>query len=115
LWSIYRIRKLTKEKEIEINTKIMILHAATFSIYVLSSIMIIVELKIFEGFSTYEKTSFLSVFCERLTELMICYIFWNIEKIKFVPVPTFSQTADEEIAQADAIKLELVLSNDSEF
>jgi hypothetical protein len=46
---------------------------------------------------------------------MICYIFWNMDNIKFVPVPTPKQTADEEVAQEDAIKLELVQSTDSDF
>ena len=37
--SIYRIKKLIKAKGIEVNTKIMILHAATFGFYVFSTIL----------------------------------------------------------------------------
>jgi hypothetical protein len=46
---------------------------------------------------------------------MICCIFWNMDNIKFVPVPTASQTADEEVAPEDSIKLEFVQSTDLDF
>ncbi len=42
---------------------------------------------------------------------MICYIFWNMDNIKFVPMPDFKATS-EEIAIDDAIKVELVGIND---
>ena len=42
---------------------------------------------------------------------MICYIFWNMDKIQFVPVPATKKNADEE----DAVQLELVQSTDSKF
>ena len=34
--SIYRIHKLIKEKQLQVNTKIMMIHAAIFGIFVLS-------------------------------------------------------------------------------
>ena len=34
--SIYRIHKLIKEKQIQVNTKIMMIHVATLGIFVLS-------------------------------------------------------------------------------
>jgi hypothetical protein len=37
-------------------------------------------------------------FCNSLTQVMICYIFWNMDNIQFVPMPVAKQTADEEVA-----------------
>jgi uncharacterized membrane protein YozB (DUF420 family) len=102
VWSIYRIRKLTKEKNIEINTKIMIVHALTVCIFLLSLFAFV---SIIYGSSFLkDATNLLEAFCARLTQVMICYIFWNMDNIKFVPVPTASQTADEEVAPEDAIE-----------
>ena len=42
--SIYRIRKLTKEKEIQINTKIMILHGSTFILSMLTMFIWVISL-----------------------------------------------------------------------
>jgi hypothetical protein len=64
----------------------MIVHALTVSIFLLS---------LFAFASTFKSNSFvhyasdlLETFCSRLTQVMICYIFWNMDNIKFVPVPT---------------------------
>ena len=40
--AIYRVRKLTKEKEIQINTQIMIFHASTVILYFLSTFAFVV-------------------------------------------------------------------------
>ncbi len=91
----------------------MIFHALTVSIFLLSlfAFAFTWPLDVFFSYATI----FLEVFCSRLTQVMICYIFWNMDNIKFVPVPTALQTADEEVAPEDAIKLELVPSTDSDF
>jgi hypothetical protein len=91
----------------------MIFHALTVSIYLLSLFANAWPVPQ-NGLFDYA-TGFLEVFCSRLTQVMICYIFWNMDNIKFVPVPTALQTADEEVAPEDAIKLELVSSTDSDF
>jgi hypothetical protein len=64
----------------------MIVHALTVSIYLLS-LFSYASTFIFYGFLFYA-AAFLEAFCSRLTQVMICYIFWNIENIKFVPVPS---------------------------
>jgi hypothetical protein len=83
VWSIYRIRKLIKEKNIEINTKIMIVHALTISIFLLSLFAFASSFYL-HGFVFYG-TNLLEAFCDCLTQVMICYIFWNMDNIKFVP------------------------------
>ena len=40
--AIYRVRKLTKEKEIQINTQIMIFHTSTVILYFLSTFAFVV-------------------------------------------------------------------------
>ena len=42
--SIYRIKKLITAKKVQVNTKIMILHAATFSLYMLITIVAVLFL-----------------------------------------------------------------------
>jgi len=111
VWSIYRIRKLIKEKNIEINTKIVIVHALTISIFLLS-LFAFASTFYLHGFVFYG-TNLLEAFCDCLTQMMICYIFWNMENIKFVTVKITKQTVDEEVAPEDAIKPELVQTTDS--
>ena len=102
VWSVYRIRKLTKEKKLDINTKIIIVHALTVSIYLLSLFAFAWPWQ--HNLIVQYAARFLEAFCNRLTQVMICYIFWNMDNIKFVPVPTAQQTADEEVAPEDAIE-----------
>jgi hypothetical protein len=93
----------------------MIVHALTLTIYLLSLfVWIAVETFAYYGFFAYT-LQLLEIFCDRLTEVMICYIFWNMDNIQFVPVPTANKTAEEEVAPEDAIKLELVQSTDLTF
>ncbi len=91
----------------------MIVHVLTVSIFLLSLLAFLSSFY-FDMYFVYA-SHILETFCNRLTQVMICYIFWNMDNIKFVPVPTPKQTADEEVAQEDAIKVELVQSTDSDF
>ncbi len=93
----------------------MIVHALTVSIYLLSLfVWIAAQTFAYKKFLAYT-LQLPEIFCNRLTQVMICYIFWNMEKIQFVPVPTAYKTAEEEVAPEDAIKLELVPSTDLTF
>jgi hypothetical protein len=82
----------------------MIVHALTVSIYFLSLFVFVVTSTIIYGDFLYFATSLLAIFCDRLTQVMICYIFWNMDNIQFVPVLTSMQTADEEVAPEDDIE-----------
>ena len=53
--------------------------------------------------------------CSSITQMMICYIFWNLDNIKFVPLPASKENASEEVSTDDSIKVELVKPNDSDF
>jgi cation transport ATPase len=91
--SIYRIRKLTKKKEIHINTKIMIVHSSTVIIYLLSLIGVIFTFFDNYGSNHFYVAEILSNFCNYTTQLMICYIFWNMDNIQFVPMPNAVQNS----------------------
>ena len=53
-------------------------------------------------------------FTSSLAQIMICYIFWNMDSIQFVPVPS-TQENDEEVATEEIIEEVRVERTDSEF
>ena len=56
--------------------------------------------------------------CSSITQMMICYIFWNLDNIIFVPLSASKENASEEVSTDDSIKVikvELVKRNDSDF
>jgi hypothetical protein len=65
----------------------MIVHLAIFGLYIFSSLAAIIFA--FKGGPVEtESTLLLFVyFISSFTQCMICYIFWNINNIPFVPVP----------------------------
>jgi hypothetical protein len=83
--SIYRIRRLTKENKIEINTKIMILHVSTVTIYLLSLLIYVCGCTVSPNKYFVAVAYSLEIFCNHLIQVLICYIFWNMENIKIVP------------------------------
>ena len=83
--SIYRIKRLTKENKIEINTKIMILHVSTVTIYLLSLLIYVCGSTVSPNKYFVAVAYSLEIFCNHLIQVLICYIFWNMENIKIVP------------------------------
>jgi hypothetical protein len=73
----------------------MIVHALTVGIYLLSLFLFILVFTMNKNTLIYT-TYILEIFCNRLTQVMICYIFWNMDSIKFVPVPAASHNADQD-------------------
>jgi drug/metabolite transporter (DMT)-like permease len=88
--SIYRIRKLTKEKGIEINTKIMIVHVLTFILSLLSMFIWVFAIELPDPHAFYYVADIFLYSCACITQMMICFIFWNMDNIKFVPLPAAS-------------------------
>ena len=90
-------------------------HAATFSIYVMS--IIIGELTfLLWNFNKYIfKTLVLMKFCSAITQVRICYIFWNMDNIQFVPLPATLETNEEEVTSEEAIEEVRVERIDSDF
>ena len=84
-FSILRIKKLITENEDVINTKIMTVHAATFSIYMLSTFVSVVGFGLYSwgliAIKYYLMSDIFNIVCSVLTQAMICYIFWNMENI----------------------------------
>ena len=62
------------------------IHALTVSIYLLS--LFAFASTSYSEIFVYYATNLLVVLCNCLTQVMICYIFLNMDNIKFVPVPT---------------------------
>ena len=114
-FAIFHIKQLINKKKLQVNTKIMLIHSATFFIYVISTIVCALtrinpkDLKhILLSLAFYS-------FCSTMTEGMICYIFWNMNNIQFVPVPSALETNEEEVATEEAIEEVRVERTDSEF
>ena len=84
-FSILRIKKLITENEDVINTKIMTVHAATFSIYMLSTFVSVVGFGLYSwrliALKYYLMSDIFNIVCSAITQAMICYIFWNMENI----------------------------------
>ena len=80
-FAIYHIKQLINKKKLQVNTKIMLIHSATFFIAVISTIVFALT-----SFNPKDlKHILLSLafysFCSTITEGMICYIFWNMNSI----------------------------------
>ena len=106
--SIYRIKKLINEKELKVNTKLMIIFAAAFGLSILSSIIYFIKLTLqghtFHGnpLTVYNVSNkFIIYISFFFTQTLICYIFWNMDSIQFVPLPA-EREVDEEIVTEDA-------------
>ena len=85
--SIFRIRKLTKERKLEINTKIMIVHISTFILFLVISVVYDLPFGLQKSKEFKHATNLFYNFCSCITQVIICYIFWNMDQIQFVPVP----------------------------
>ena len=54
-------------------------------------------------------------FTSSLTQIMICYIFWKMDSIQFVPVPATEDNDNEEAAKEEVMQEVRVERTDSEF
>ena len=93
----------------------MIVHALMVILYLLSCFAFVVALEILPLKPFYFAVDILSFFCSSTTQMMICYIFWNMDNIQFVPVPAAQQNVDEEDTRDDAIEEVQVKQTDYEF
>jgi hypothetical protein len=79
----------------------MTLHAATFSIYMLSTIITILFLGLGESevlqSKYYHMADTFTAVCSSLTQAIICYIFWNIENLQEPFVLDEEERLDESI------------------
>ncbi len=102
--SIYRIKKLINEKNLEGNTQLIIIFATIFGLYVLSALIYTIYAMIQanknDGANIDYEFAYISYFSN---QLLICYIFWNLENIRIVPVRE-EKEADEELADAEALE-----------
>ena len=84
-FAIYRVKKLIIEHKDLVNTKIMSMHAISFSVYMLSTIVSVVALGLSAwGIISYEiywATKIFTIFCSSITQALMCYIFCNIGSI----------------------------------
>ena len=65
----------------------MIVHASTFILSLLSMIVWVLALAVKDKSTFLYANEIVYVFVKFLIQTMICYIFWNMDNIKFVPVP----------------------------
>ena len=92
----------------------MIVHASTFILSLLSMTVWVFSL-VFKDNSTFRYANeIVYVFVKSLIQAMICFIFWNMDNIKFVPVPVEQITSDEEDTD-NVIQVELIQQNDFNF
>ena len=76
----------------------MVLFATTFGLYVLSSVAYCLVDGQQENTPIHNKIDNFYIFTSSLTQVMICYIFWYMDTIKFVPVPDDWENDVEEFA-----------------
>ena len=89
----------------------MIIFAAAFGLCILSSVIyIIYGINLTLQEKTYNdnpltvynvSNKFIVYMSFFFTQLLICYIFWNMDNIQFVPLPA-EREVDEEIVTEDA-------------
>ena len=113
--SIYRIKKLMNVKQLQVNTRIMVLHAVIFVIYVVINVFYAAVGANWKLPKADNIVAVFYVFGSAITQVMICYIFLNMGKIQFVPVPAALETDEEEVAAEEAIEEVRVERTDSEF
>ena len=113
--SIYRIKKLIRVKQLQVNTRIMVLHAVIFVIYVVINVFYAAVAANWKHPIEDNIVAVFYVFGSVITQVMICYIFLNMGKIQFVPVPADLETDEEEVAAEEAIEEVRVERTDSEF
>jgi hypothetical protein len=110
-FSIYRIKKMATEKDDLVNTKIMTIHAASFGIYMLSSLVSVVMLVLDAWYDVpygyYLASDILNIICSSLTQAMICYIFWNVDNIKESNNENNDEVFTEEIDENDDLQMRL--------
>lgn len=91
----------------------MILHVSTVTIYLLSLLIYVCGCTVSPNKYFVAVAYSLEIFCNHLIQVLICYIFWNMENIKIVPQQAAQKSADEEDAAEDEPKLLLIESTDS--
>ena len=84
----------------------MTFHAATFGIYVLISVVSglfdVFEYLGYVSSACYDLSLILMTLCTSLTQFMICYIFWNIDNIRFVPIPKEEVDGEIQVERTDS-------------
>ena len=84
--SVYRIKKKITDQEDLANTKIISIHAAVFTFYMISTFVSVLASGLYSwDLIQYEKycmADTFNIFCSTVTQAMICYIFLNIDSIQ---------------------------------
>ena len=109
--SIYRIKKISTEKEDLVNSNALNLHAASFGIYMFSTIVSVVVLGLDAWYDLpygyYIASDIFNMICSSLNKAIICYIFWKMDNIK-VPIEEKNyEVYVEEVDENDDFQMRL--------
>ena len=92
----------------------MIIHAVIFIIFLNSSVFFALP-QTSSSLTLNNSALFMYFVCSSITQVMTCYIFWNMDNIHFVPVPAAHENDEEEVATEEVIEEVRVERIDSEF
>ena len=92
----------------------MIVHVSIFSIFLFSAVIYAVVPRYVN--KDYDEIAFIFyIICSSTTQVMTCYIFWNMDNIQFVPVSADRKNDEEEVDTEEVIEEVRVERIDSEF